>query len=284
MRPALLEVDAVTVVYTAQRRRSDSGPALNAVSLKVLAGETVALVGESGSGKSTLGNAVLGLVKCAGGRIRLDGQEITNATPRERRRLSQEIQAVFQDPYSSFNPNRTVGQTVSETLTTVRGLSRADVANRVGDMLERVGLDRDAARRYPSQFSGGQRQRIAIARALLPTPRLVVCDEAVSALDLSVQAQVLNLLASLQRELGVAYLFITHDMSVVEHVSQRVVVLRGGELVETGPTSEVMTSPREDYTRALIDAAPVANSKEQELRRALRKGPVSSGAKQVGAP
>ncbi|MFF1831087.1 ATP-binding cassette domain-containing protein [Paenarthrobacter sp. NPDC058040] len=271
MTSPLLDVQELSVTYTARNRRAAPTYALKKVSLQVAAGSTVALVGESGSGKSTLGNTVLGLVRPTRGRIVFDGKDITRANGRERRALSQEIQAVFQDPYSSFNPNRTVGQTVAETLLASKDHDKTAIERRVRLMLERVGLDASAASRYPAQFSGGQRQRIAIARALLPEPRLVVCDESVSALDLSVQAQILNLLADLQRDFGMAYLFITHDMSVVRHISQRVVVLRRGEMVEEGPTLDVMTSPEAGYTRNLLAAAPVPDPKLQELRREGRR-------------
>jgi ABC-type oligopeptide transport system ATPase subunit len=261
----LLEVSALTVRY----RRTI---ALRDVSLTVAPGETVALVGESGSGKSTLGNAILGLVPAAAGSIRFDGTDITGFgitgfSARRRRPLTKDIQAVFQDPYGSLNPVRPVGQALAEPLLAHEKLSRAATAARVSAALERVGLSADAAARYPAQFSGGQRQRIAIARALMLSPRLIVCDEPLSALDLSVQAQVLNLLTAVQRESGVGYLFITHDLAIVPHIAHRVVVLYQGRVVETGPVSQVCDHPSDPYTRRLIAAAPVPDPALQRARR-----------------
>jgi ABC-type oligopeptide transport system ATPase subunit len=266
----LLEVRDLKVAYPTRHRGSEAKLALKGVSLDVAAGETVGLVGESGSGKSTIGRAILGLAPVTGGQIIFDGRDISHLSWQERRALSQEIQVVFQDPYSSFNPNLTIGETVGETLMFRKDLSRADIEARVADMLVKVGLGADAIHRFPAQFSGGQRQRIAIARALLPRPKLVICDEAVSALDLSVQAQVLNLLADLQKSMGAAYLFITHDLSVVKHMSNRIVVLHHGSIVETGTNTEVTERPQQDYTRRLLAAAPVADPERQSQRRAER--------------
>jgi ABC-type oligopeptide transport system ATPase subunit len=267
---ALLEVRDLGVTYRGRGRRKDK-VALDGVNVTIEPGETLGLVGESGSGKSTLGGCVLGLVRPARGQIVFDGRDITHLSSRDRRALSTHIQAVFQDPYSSFNPHRTVEQTVGETLTNERDLSRADRRSRIVGMLDRVGLDRSALEKFPAQFSGGQRQRIAIARALLPDPRLVVCDESVSALDLSVQAQVLNLLLELQRERGVSYLFITHDLSVVKHMSNRIAVLEHGHLVEDGEAGQVTEHPAQPYTRRLINASPQADPDVQGARRATRK-------------
>jgi ABC-type oligopeptide transport system ATPase subunit len=258
---SLLEVSALTVRY----RRTVT--ALREVTLTVAPGETVALVGESGSGKSTLGNAILGLVPAASGSIRFDGTDITGFGARQRRQLTKDIQAVFQDPYGSLNPVRPVGQALAEPLLAHAKLSRATTAARVGAALERVGLTADAAARYPAQFSGGQRQRIAIARALMLSPRLIVCDEPLSALDLSVQAHVLNLLKAVQRESGVGYLFITHDLAIVPHIAHRVVVLYQGRVVETGAVGQVCDHPSDPYTRRLIAAAPVPDPALQRARR-----------------
>jgi peptide/nickel transport system ATP-binding protein len=258
---SLLEVSALTVRY----RRTVT--ALREVTLTVAPGETVALVGESGSGKSTLGNAILGLVPAAAGSIRFDGTDITGFGARQRRQLTKDIQAVFQDPYGSLNPVRPVGQALAEPLLAHAKLSRATTKARVGAALERVGLSADAAARYPAQFSGGQRQRIAIARALMLSPRLIVCDEPLSALDLSVQAQVLNLLKAVQRESGVGYLFITHDLAIVPHIAHRVVVLYQGRVVETGAVGQVCDHPSDPYTRRLIAAAPVPDPALQRARR-----------------
>jgi ABC-type glutathione transport system ATPase component len=249
----LLELDDVTVEYGRGRRR----PPLRAVdhaSLTVQQGETLGLVGESGSGKSTIGRAVLGLVPVQSGVIRFDGRDITRATARERRLLAADMQVVFQDPYSSLNPARTVGQALAEPLAVHQRLSRQAIGQRVEAMLGRVGLPADAVRRYPRRFSGGQRQRIAIARALMLSPRLVICDEAVSALDLSVQAQILNLLLELQRDLALSYVFISHDLGVVRHMSHRIVVLYRGQIVEEGLADQVHERPTHPYTKALISA------------------------------
>jgi ABC-type oligopeptide transport system ATPase subunit len=267
---SLLEVRDLSVLYRGRGRRKDK-VALDGVSVRVGEGETLGLVGESGSGKSTLGNCVLGLVQPAQGTIAFDGRDITRVSGRDRLALSTQIQAVFQDPYSSFNPHRTIEQSVSETLANLPSKSRADKRARVVAMLERVGLDQSALARFPAQFSGGQRQRIAIARALLPEPRLVVCDESVSALDLSVQAQILNLLLELQRERGVAYLFITHDLAVVRHMSTRIAVLQQGHLVEEGDADVVTQQPTQPYTRRLIAASLSADADLQHARRATRK-------------
>jgi ABC-type glutathione transport system ATPase component len=263
----LLDIEHLDVGYG---RARSARQVLSDVSLTVAAGETVGLVGESGSGKTTTGRAVLGQAPVTGGRITFDGADITHLGRRGRRALSQRIQVVFQNPFLSLNPQRTIAQSVGETLTTRTDLSREDVRARVLDTLDLVGIPRSAADRYPASFSGGQRQRIAIARALLPRPDLLICDEAVSALDLSIQAQVLNLLVELQDELGLAYLFVTHDLSVVRYLCHRVVVLRAGRVVEEGPTAQVCAAPSQDYTRLLLESAPIADPDLQARARARR--------------
>lgn len=260
----LLQIRGLGVDYGRGRRRAT---ALDEVDLDLAAGRTVGLVGESGSGKTTLGKAVLGRVRPDRGSIVFDGQDITHVTGRARRPLATRIQVVFQNPYLALNPQRTVAQSVAETLTTRTDVSDDEVRSRVLESLEHVGIARSAADRFPASFSGGQRQRIAIARALLPRPDLVVCDEAVSALDLSIQAQVLNLLVELQDELGMAYLFITHDLAVVRHLCHDIVVLKDGGVVEHGRTAEVCAAPTQAYTRKLLDSAPVA---DPDLQRATR--------------
>ncbi len=272
----LLEISRLTVEFAGRRRRR-TVRAVDDVSLTVGARETVGLVGESGSGKSTIGRAVLGLVPVTSGTISFAGDDITHARYAERRRLGRELQVVFQDPYSSLNPTRTIGQTLTETLRAQSDAGKEEAAARVSTMLERVGLPADAAQRYPARFSGGQRQRIAIARALMAQPRLVICDEPTSALDLSVQAQVLNLLRELQDEFQLGYLFISHDLAVVRHLSHRIVVLYQGRIMEQGPAAQVYERPTHPYTRALIEAAPVPDPRDQRRRRALRlrQAPVS---------
>lgn len=275
MSDVLLSVRDLSVVYTARRRRT-AHHALKNVSLELRRGETLGIVGESGSGKSTLGNSVLGLTPVVSGRIVFDGQDITRLSGRPRRALSTRLQAIFQDPYSSLNPHRTVGQSITETIEPAGGLTKEQRRAKAVDMLSSVGMDAAAYDRYPGQFSGGQRQRIAIARAVLPDPELIICDEVVSALDLSVQAQVMNLLADLQREHSLSYLFITHDLSVVKHLCQRVLVLRHGEIVEQGSTREVLEDPQTAYTKRLVLAAPVLDPDRQRQRRRERIDAVTS--------
>ena len=264
----LLSVEQLSVAYRSGRRRVHR--AADDVSLDVGVGRTVSVVGESGSGKSSVGNAVLGLVPVAAGSIRFAGQDITTASRAQRRALSADLQVVFQDPYSSLNPARTIGQSLAEPLLVHRALDRRQAAASVGSALERVGLPAGAAAKYPGQFSGGQRQRIAIARALVVEPKLIVCDEAVSALDLSVQAQILNLLVSIQRDTGVSYLFISHDIAVVRHVSHEVVVMYGGRVLEQGDALDVLDRPQHPYTQALLAAAPVPDPERQRSRRLTR--------------
>lgn len=275
---SLLEVKDLTVSFP-QRRATFN--AVDEVSLTVSGRQTVGLVGESGSGKSSIARAVLGLVPVTSGEIHFCGAEITNAGRAERRGLSRNLQIVFQDPYGSLSPARTVGQTLAEPLVVHEQLASETVSARVVAMLERVGLDASAAARYPRQFSGGQRQRIAIARALMLSPKLVICDEPVSSLDLSIQAQVLNLLQNLQHELGVSYLFIAHDLSVVRYISQHVVVLYQGRVMEAGPSEAVYHEPMHPYTRALLEAAPVADPELQRRRRNRRVKPTDRAERPV---
>jgi len=267
---SLLEVTDLEVEYPGKGLRAKPFRALKGVSLDIRAGETVGLVGESGSGKTTLGRAVLGLAPVTGGSIRYGGREIGRLSRRERRALSSEIQVVFQDPYSSLNPSMTIEQILAEPLT-ARGVARTTAKSRVAELLDRVGLPSDAASRLAREFSGGQRQRIAIARALALDPKLIVCDEPVSALDLSTQARVLDLFIEIQERTGVAYLFISHDLAVVRHISHRVAVMYHGELVETGDGDQVTARPTHPYTQRLFLAAPVPNPDKQAARRASRR-------------
>jgi ABC-type glutathione transport system ATPase component len=262
----LLEVRDISVTYRQGRRHFR---ALDGVSIDVGVNETLGVVGESGAGKSTLGRAILGLVPVASGTIHFDGADITHLRHGGRIELAARLQAVFQDPNSSLNPARTVRSSLAEPLVGQR-LPRGEMAARVAAMLERVGLPVTAADRYPRQFSGGQRQRIAIARALMVNPRLVICDEALTALDLSVQAQIINLLSDLRREFGLSYVFIGHDLAVVRHIADRVVVLRRGRVVENGPTAQVCSQPSDPYTKALMDAAPVPDRREERARLTAR--------------
>lgn len=267
---SLLEIEDLRVSFPGRGWRAKPVEVLHGVSLSVGAGETVGLVGESGSGKTTIGRAVLGLVKPSAGDIRFGGASIAGISGRERRGLARDIQVVFQDPYTSLNPSMTIGDILAEPLI-IQGATAKDARSRVRTLLDQVGLPSDAVERLPREFSGGQRQRVAIARALAPEPRLIVCDEPVSALDLSTQARVLDLFVDIQRATGVAYLFVSHDLSVVRHISHRVAVLYRGDLVETGSAEHVTSTPDHPYTQKLLLAAPVADPARQRQRREERR-------------
>lgn len=269
MTTPLLNVEDLRVAFKGRGFRPREVEVLHGVSLAIAEGETLGVVGESGSGKTTIGRAVLGLVKPSGGRITFQGSDITHANPKERRTLSKDIQVVFQDPYTSLSPSLTIGDTLSEPLV-VQGTNASEARARVRMLLDQVGLPGDAAERLPREFSGGQRQRVAIARALAPKPKLIVCDEPVSALDLSTQARVMDLFIDIQRSTGVAYLFVSHDLAVVRHISHRVSVVYRGDIVETGPADRVTSTPEHPYTQRLLLAAPIADPVEQEKRRADR--------------
>ena len=251
------------------RRVTAHARAVDGVDLTVEAGQTVGLVGESGSGKSTLGRCVLRLLSIDDGELHLHDDEVTNASRSSLRAIRRRAQMVFQDPYSSFDPRATVGSSVAEPLRAHESMSRREREDRAAETVELVGLSRQHLGRYPYQFSGGQLQRLAIARALVIRPDLVVCDEPVSSLDVSTQAEVINLLRRLQRELGVAYLFIAHDLSVVRHVSERIAVMYLGRIVEQGPAEAVYVAPRHPYTEALLSAVPVPDPVVQRTRRRI---------------
>ncbi|GHC85601.1 ABC transporter ATP-binding protein [Nocardiopsis terrae] len=269
MTEPLLDVRDVEVRYPGRGLRSKGFLALRGVSLDIREGETVGLVGESGSGKTTLGRAILGLAPVTSGSITYRGREISGLPRRQRRTLSDQIQVVFQDPYSSLNPSMTIEAILSEPLT-VRGGAGREARDRIAELLDQVALPSDAGRRLPREFSGGQRQRIAIARALALEPRLIVCDEAVSALDLSNQKRILRLLTEIQEDSGVSYLFVSHDLAVVRHVSHRVAVMYRGEIVESGDGDTVTSDPEHPYTRRLLLAAPVPDPDLQARRRRER--------------
>jgi ABC-type glutathione transport system ATPase component len=271
----LLEIRSLTKIYPQREVR-----AVDAVSLDIHAGETLGLVGESGSGKSTLGRLILRLMEPTAGSIRFDGRDLLAANRTEMRRLRRHLQIIFQDPFASLDPRFTVEQIIAEPLV-IHGTERQDarsescgdsrprlsgrakpgspgttVSARVAELLRAVGLDDSASRRYPHEFSGGQRQRIGIARALALRPKFIVCDEPVSALDVSVGAQIVNLLAQLQRDFGLTYLFISHSMPVVRYLSTRIAVMYRGQIVEVAPTEQITAHPHHPYTKSLLEATP----------------------------
>ncbi len=264
---ALLEVENLVKHFPVTkgiitRHQIGTVKAVDGVSFSVDRGQTVALVGESGCGKSTAARAVLQLLEPTSGSVRFDGEELTRADTDRLRALRREMQIVFQDPYASLNPRMTVRNILTEPFK-IHGI---DPGNRVPELLSLVGLAPEHENRYPHEFSGGQRQRVGIARAIALDPKLVVCDEPVSALDVSIQAQVLNLLEDIQDRLGLAYLFIAHDLSVVRHIADRVCVMYLGAIVEEAPTDEVFEFPSHPYTQALISAVPVADPRKERAR------------------
>ena len=273
---ALLEVKELEKHFPVKKgllveRTRDWVKAVDGVSFDIREGETLGLVGESGSGKSTTGFCILRLLEPTSGSVRFQGQELTTLGREDIRRMRREMQIVFQDPYSSLDPRMTVGDIVGEPLQ-VHGVgtprSRGD---QVRYLLDVVGFNPNYTNRYPHEFSGGQRQRIGIARALALNPKLIVCDEPVSALDVSIQAQILNLLKDLQREFQLTYLFIAHDLAVVRSMSDRIAVMNRGKLIEVGPAEEVYTAPREEYTKALLAAVPVPDPRRMKERKRERR-------------
>ena len=273
----LLDVEALAVHFPVRMsfRQHRALKAVDGVSLQVRPGECLGLVGESGCGKSTLALAIMGLVAPTAGRIRLAGHEIGTERTADRMALARSVQMVFQDPYASLNPRQTVRRTLADPLRLHGIANGGEVDDRVAAMLAKVGLRPEHADRYPHEFSGGQRQRIGIARALILNPKLVICDEPVSALDVSIRAQIINLLLELKDDLDLSYIMISHDLGVVEHVSDRVAVMYLGRFVETGDWREIFEAPRHPYTRALIAAIPDIHAPEARAREKA-KGEVPS--------
>ena len=273
---ALLVVDNLKKYFPVKQgiffdRTVDHVKAVDDVSFEIYPGETLGLVGESGSGKSTTGYSVLQLLKPTDGSVRFLGRELTTLHRRDLRDVRREMQIVFQDPYASLNPRMTVGDIVAEALV-IHGIGDRRSRRRSAErLLEVVGFNPDFINRYPHEFSGGQRQRIGVARALALNPRLIVCDEPVSALDVSIQAQILNLLKDLQQEFNLAYLFIAHDLAVVRTMADRIAVMNKGQIVEAGKAEEVYTNPKHPYTKALLAAVPVPDPRKMRIRREERR-------------
>jgi oligopeptide transport system ATP-binding protein len=257
------------------KRRTGAVRAVDGIDLDIARGETLGLIGESGCGKSTLARLLLGLIPLSDGIICYDGQEVQDLDRRSLSTYRRKMQIIFQDPYSSLDPRMSVQRTVSEPMRVHTRLTRAQRSERVHELLEVVGLDPDYAARFPHEFSGGQRQRIGIARALALSPEVIICDEPVSALDVSIQAQILNLLKRMQREFHLTYLFISHDMSVIKHVSDRVAVMYLGKVVELAPKKELFRNARHPYTQALLSAIPVPDPR-RERKRIVLHGDVPS--------
>ncbi len=272
--PELLQVKGLTKYFPIKggllSREVDRVHAVDGVSLSIAAGETLGMVGESGCGKSTTGRCILRLIEPSAGEVRFNGQDVTAMNPQALREVRRDMQIIFQDPFASLNPRMSVEAIIGEALT-IHKLTKSpsEYQARVVDLLETVGLNADHMRRFPHEFSGGQRQRIGIARALAVSPKLIVCDEPVSALDVSIQAQVINLLEDLQAKMGLTYLFIAHDLSVVEHISNRVAVMYLGRVVEIAPSRDLYTRPKHPYTEALLSAVPIPDPKAKKQRIVL---------------
>jgi oligopeptide transport system ATP-binding protein len=274
MSKAFLQINNIKTHFAVERgflfkRLAGTVKAVDGVSLTLEQGEILGLVGESGSGKSTLGRTILQLIPPTEGTVILGGRNLTELGGRELRRARADFQMIFQDPYASLNPRMTVYDALAEAIQSHKQVSSSELPSRVADLMMRVGLSARFIRKYPHEFSGGQRQRIAIARALAVEPKLIVADEPVSALDVSIQAQILNLIAKLSREMGLTLIFIAHDLSVVRHISDRIAVMYLGRIVEIGPATQLFERPLHPYTKALVSAIPIADPDREGHRRRL---------------
>ena len=255
--------------------------AVESVTFGIRPGETLSLVGESGCGKTTTGRTIIGLEESTSGEIHFEGRPVAKLSSDERRKFRQQVQMIFQDPYSSLNPRLSIAEALAEPIRVHKPAKSTEIDQRIIDLLKKVNLPPEFGKRYPHEFSGGQRQRISIARALALDPKLIICDEAVSALDVTIKAQVINLLMDLQKELGVSYLFISHDLAIVERISHRVAVMYLGQIVEFGSRKDIFENPTHSYTKKLLSAVPIADPRLRRTERSLEADEIPSATKDL---
>ena len=255
--------------------------AVESVTFGIRPGETLSLVGESGCGKTTTGRTIIGLEESTSGEINFEGRPVAKLSSDERRKFRQQVQMIFQDPYSSLNPRLSIAEALAEPIRVHKLAKSTEIDQRIIDLLKKVNLPPEFGKRYPHEFSGGQRQRISIARALALDPKLIICDEAVSALDVTIKAQVINLLMDLQKELGVSYLFISHDLAIVERISHRVAVMYLGQIVEFGSRKDIFENPTHSYTKKLLSAVPIADPRLRRTERSLEADEIPSATKDL---